>query len=221
VCGAHFIGSSCKRVATHRGSVLGPLLFCMNTLPLEKIIKRHNISYYFYADDTKLYVSFVSSESQAAVAKLDHYPSDIRDWMADNFLKLNDDKTELILIGHPKRLVKTHDLELSVGSTKVKPSPCARNLGVFFDSSLSFNPFIQKTAATATFHIRSLVAIRDHLSSDLVRRLCASLVISRLDYCNAVVSGFQSARCAHFSWPSTWPLALSAKLGVRVMSQRF
>jgi len=79
--------------------------------------------------------------------------------MVANFLKLNDDKTKLVLIGHPKRLAKIHDFELSVGSNKVKPSPCARNLDVYFDSSLSFKPFIQKTAATATFHIRSLVAI--------------------------------------------------------------
>jgi len=41
----------------------------------------------------------------------------------------------------------------------------------------------------AIFHIRSLVAIRDHLSRDLVRRLCASSAISRLDYYNAVPTG--------------------------------
>jgi len=52
---------------------------------------------------------------------------------------------------------------------------------VYFDSALSFKPFVQKTAAAATIHIRSLVAIRD-----LVRQLCTSLVISRLYYCNAL-----------------------------------
>jgi len=44
------------------------------------------------------------------------------------------------------------------------------------------------TAATATFHIRSVVAIRHHLRRDLVHRLWASLVISRLHYCNAVIT---------------------------------
>jgi len=72
---------------------------------------------------------------------------------------MSDDKTELVLIGHPTRLAKIYDSELQVGSIKVKPSPCSRNLGAHFDSSLSFKPLVQKIAATATFNIRSLVAM--------------------------------------------------------------
>jgi len=92
--------------------------------------------------------------------------------MAVNFLKLNDDKTEHVLIGHLNRLAKIHGFELSVGIKQVKPSPCAQNLGVYCDSALSSKLFVQKTAAAATFHIRSLVSIRDHLPRDLVRPLC-------------------------------------------------
>jgi len=91
------------------------------------------------------------------------------------FLKLNDDKTELVLIGHPKYLAKIHDFALLVVSINVKPSTCARNLRAYFDSSLSFNPFVQKTADTVTFDIRSLAAF-------------FSLVINSLDYCNAVLT---------------------------------
>jgi len=131
---------------------------------------------------------------------------------------LNGGKTELVLIRHLKCLAKIYDFELSVGSTKVKSSPCARNLGVYFDSSLSFKPFVQKTPAIATFHICSLDAIRDHLPRDLVRRLCASLVISRLDYCNAVLTGLSKCSLRPLQLPSTSPLALSTKLGVRFMS---
>jgi len=57
---------------------------------------------------------------------------------------LIDDKTELVLIGHPKRLPKIHDFVLLKGINKVKPSPCPRNLGVYFDSALSFKTFVQK-----------------------------------------------------------------------------
>jgi len=63
------------------------------------------------------------------------------------------------------------------------------------------------TAAAATFHVHSLVAIWDHLPKDIVRRLCASLVISRPDYCNSVLTGL--LKC------SLCPLQLALDMAAR------
>jgi len=82
------------------------LLFCIYTRTLEQIIERNKIQYHFYADDTQLHLSFDPCEAQFAMARLNSCLVDIRAWMADNFLKLNDDKTELLLIGNPKRVAK-------------------------------------------------------------------------------------------------------------------
>jgi len=38
-------------------------------------------------------------------------------------MKVNDDKTKLVLIGYAKRFAKIHIVYLSIGSIKAKPSP--------------------------------------------------------------------------------------------------
>ena len=57
-------------------------------------------------------------------------------------------------------------------------------------------------------HIRTLAAIRDHLPRELACRLCTSLVISRLDYCNSVLSGVP--KC------SLRPLQLALNMAARL-----
>jgi len=49
-----------------------------------------------------------------------------------NFLKLNDDKTELLYFFHPKRLTKVTDIELLFGAVKVTPALRARDPGCLF-----------------------------------------------------------------------------------------
>ncbi len=203
--------SSCRAVTcgVPQGSVLGPLLFCIYMRPLELILQKHDISYHFYADDTQLHLSFDPSESCAAIKRLNSCLADIRSWMSANYLKLNSDKTELLLIGNPKRVAKVRDFELSIGDSIVRPSASARNLGVIFDDTLSFKQSCLKSASAAAFHIRSLSRIRDHLSRDLTSRLCMSLVLSRLDYCNSLLGGLP--KC------SLQPMQLAQNMAARLV----
>jgi len=55
--------------------------------------------------------------------------------MSDNFLKLNADKTELILIGNPKRVAKVQHFELTVGDFVFRSLASVRNFGVILNDS--------------------------------------------------------------------------------------
>lgn len=79
-------------------SILGPLRFNFYMLPLGKILQNNNISYHTYADDTKIYVT-LSQDDFAPVDSLLDCIVQINNWMCQNFLQLNKDKTETIVFG--------------------------------------------------------------------------------------------------------------------------
>ena len=80
-----------------QGSVLGPMKFCLYLLPLGAILRNHNIGYHIYADDTQLYISFKCKDPLVSLTKLNMCISDIRVWIIQNKLKINDSKTEFII----------------------------------------------------------------------------------------------------------------------------
>ena len=100
------IGSSTSGLTTMKfgvpqGSVGGPLLFSLYMQPISKIFHKHGISYYCYADDIQLYLSFQPTLSSltSVVAKLETCLQDLKTWLVSNGLKLNDDKSEFLLLG--------------------------------------------------------------------------------------------------------------------------
>ena len=106
------------------------------------ILKKHNIGYHIYADDTQLYISFNSKEPLTSLTKLNNYIFAFRVWMIKNKLKLNDSKTEFIIFRSPLLKTELSGVSISVGDSQISSSPKVRDLGVIFDNCLSLDAHI-------------------------------------------------------------------------------
>ena len=175
-----------------QGSVLGPLIFCIYTLPLCAILRHHNIDYHIYADDTQLYCCFDNDNSSEVLAKMMSCISDIRSWMIRNKLKINDEKTEFLMLSSPRSTVKL-DSSLQIGGVTIEASSFCRNLGVYFDDHLSMDKHIANVCKCMMYHIRSIAAIRPLLTESATSQLVHSLITSRLDYCNSLMYGLSDS----------------------------
>ena len=102
----HSTPSSHLTCRVSQGSVLGPVLFNLYTTPLSSLISASSIPQPLYADDTQLFVSFVSKNFSSAINNLQSTIVLISSSMFFNYLTLNPSKTAFILIGLPQQTSK-------------------------------------------------------------------------------------------------------------------
>ena len=137
------------------------------------------------------------NEDAASVLKqLEDCISDIRMWMVGNKLKLNDDKTEVLILTS-KVHMSTHGVsQVLVGGAPIAPTEMVRNLGDMFDQSLTMDAFVKHSCKAAYFHLRNISSIQLCLSEESSITLVHAFISSRLDYCNALLVGITETSLA-------------------------
>ena len=151
------------------------------------ILRHHNIGYHIYADDTQLYISFKCKDPLESLTKLNMCIYDIRVWMIKNKLKINDSKTEFIILRSPLLKQNLSDLSISVGDSQVFLSSKVRDLGVVFDQYLTFHDHISGICRSTHFHLRSIGRIRNPLTFDATAQLIHALITTCLDFCSSIL----------------------------------
>ena len=136
-----------------QGSCLGPLFFIIYASKFLEIIESH-LTYTLMPttpSSTSPSVRTTVVVRRTALAAIERCINDMRSWMLEDKLMLDDDKTECVLVGTCQQLAKVSISSIKVGETCIPPDCAVRNLGAWFDSKLTMDTHVTKTCSAAFF----------------------------------------------------------------------
>ena len=127
-------------------------------------------------------------DHQVVINRIENCVKDLKNWLATNMLQLNGEKSELIVFAPKNKIALTDKISINIGGSVVRSKCVVRNLGVYLDQTLKFDKHINQMCRSCVYQLRNICKIRKYLTTDATKSLVHALVISRLDYANAVLS---------------------------------
>ena len=174
--------STCEKidVGVPQGSVLGPLLFLVHINDLQN---NTNLKILNFADDTLLYRTFEKDTYLQDNENLNFELQKVSNWLKENKLKLNIDKTRTILF-HPGKSVfwKNLNFEVKIGKTAVKMVKSYKYLGVIIDNNLNWTEHIEMVKSKLLKAIGVLYKTRYFLNENSLYLIFNSLFMSHIRY---------------------------------------
>ena len=172
-----------------QGSIVGPCLFTLfiNDLP-GFITHGHLIQ---YADGTVHIDSASPDDSGLASLKrrLETTMFELKSWFTANSLKMNEKKTDFLLIGSKPNLKKSKDFRINIGESFIYASDSLKFLGVTLSSDLSWEAHISLIVNKCNAILVSLNRIRHYFTREALNTIIQAYVSPHVTYCLCVWGG--------------------------------
>ena len=152
-----------------QGSILGPGFFGNYCVLVSDIFMKHGITYHLYADDTQGYVPFHPKEEAEVLEQLTRCLQEVRLWMATHYLKLNDSKTDLIILVSKHNLKSLFTSDITIGDEIIKAGDIVKNIGATFDKHLKLETQVVLTCRNAWHNLYGISKIKNILMKTNVR----------------------------------------------------
>ena len=174
-----------------QGSVLGPVLFNIYASSLSLVIKNLGFNTSGYADDNNATNTFALTFQHNMIAEqLPNLVTQIHEWMNSFFLKMNPDKTEIIMF-LPQHLKDVHTINGCIfpDGTCIRFANFVKSLGVMLDKQLNMDVYINSLVSHCFKLLSDIGKIRNLLTPKHTELLVHAVISSRLDYCNSLLYG--------------------------------
>ena len=175
-----------------QGSIQGAFLFVAYASTPDEIVDSNKLELNGFADDHSVRRSFKPSkldhkEELETIAIMEQSMLDIKSWMDQVYLKMNESKTKFIYFGWPSQLEKCITTTININAEPIERSNTTKYLGAYLDSKLDFKEHIKAKCKAAVLNIYKIRAARKNLTRSTCNKLMMALVLSHLDYTNSLL----------------------------------
>ena len=133
------------------------------------------------------YLAFGSAEAE--VIREERCVSDIKTWMTFHKLKMNDDKAEMLEIQSKWDTSSRGITHTRIGEESISLSDAATSLGVLLDRHFNLHAYVRRACRSAYLQLKQISDVRSFLSQRIAETLVHAFIMSKLDYCNALLYG--------------------------------
>ena len=170
-----------------QGSVLGPKIFNINVRSQPMVFNRCMFSTSSFADDSNGRKQFaLTFQFDVMNNEIINCLRSIIDWSNAHFMKINPDKTEILLL-RPSSLNREVIINGVIFEGEcIRFSTEVKNVGVWIDKNLNMDKHINHIVSHCYKILKDIGRIKKCLQQDHLERIVHAVISSRLDYCNSL-----------------------------------
>ena len=169
------------RCGVAQGLNLGPLLFLLYINDLLNCLSYTSAN--MFVDDTNITTKGLNVEE--IQMRLNYDLQHIHQWLLENKLTLNKDKTEYMIIGLRQRLSNIEtDPTIELGESKIKRVKHSKTLGIFIDDQLLWKKQVETTVSKVSKGIGMLRRIKSCVPKRTLIKVYNAIILPHFDYCS-------------------------------------
>ena len=200
-----------------KGSCAGPILYMVYASTFQEVIENPLLSVlthgqrgshrnpaktdlHGFVDDHALKNSFQAKSQvaeQTSIKLLENTAIDVKSWMDENQLCMNNGKTEFIMFGSHQMLQLCTMNSIHINGSNIAKSEVIRYLRAWLDQSLQLKTCINNKCRIAMLNLQRVKLVRPFLTESAAHTLAIGLITLHLDYCNTIFSGIPNCLLDH------------------------
>ena len=160
---------------------------------VDDIINDNGFSHHIYADGIQIYITASLDSTENSSSRISSCLNAVMSFMNMSKLKLNDDKTKMIVFSTPRKCSPVrYDITFTGCAKSLSLSQSVKSSGIILDKHMVLEQHVSAILKRCYFHLKNIGYLSRYLNVDSRKMLVNALITSRLDYARAILSGLPS-----------------------------